>query len=178
MSSRSAALLTRYPLAPALKQWNEIRILGVHCEDQHFPARLLSDQFLRGLGAVHFAHRKIHHDHIRIEPLRQGDGILAGGSLPNDLNILRGAEHGLEAGTHDIMVVDKYHSDHAVPQAASVSIPTHAMTRVPRSRAVSICNSPPASESRSRIAASPDSPRFFFRGPSNPQPSSATSSST
>src|SRR5450759_2276505 len=160
------------------QQGDEIRVLGVHREDQHLPARLLSDQLLGGLGAVHFTHREVHHDHVRIEPLREGDGILAGGSLTDNLDILGGAEHRLEAGTHDTMVVDENHSNDAVSQAASVSIPIHAMTRVPRSPAVSICNSPPASESRSRIAARPDSPRFFSSGPSNPRPSSLTSSST
>jgi hypothetical protein len=48
---------------------------------------------------------------MRLEAFRQRHGLRAAGGFSHDVHILSGAEHGLEAGTDDAMVVGENHAN-------------------------------------------------------------------
>ena len=64
-----------------------------------------------GLDAVHFRHADVHEYHVGPKALRLLYRIGPVSGLADDLDALVGAENGLEAAAHEILVVHDEHAD-------------------------------------------------------------------
>jgi hypothetical protein len=58
-----------------------------------------------GRHAAHLRHGQIGQDDVGLQPIRQGHGLHAVGSLPDDLEVGLAGEYVAQAGSHDEVVV-------------------------------------------------------------------------
>ena len=57
------------------------------------------------VDAVGIGHVEIHHDDVRLKPLGHRHGLAAVPRFADDLDVLRGAKHGAQAGAHHRVIV-------------------------------------------------------------------------
>src|SRR5687767_8255745 len=121
----------------------------MHGEDEDLSADLLFHHLLRGADAVHLAHGQIHHYHVWIHALGEGDRFAPIRGFAYHLNVLRRAQYRLHSRTHHRVVVCENHPDRVIHHEAAFVAFISAITRVPPLGTLSIFITPPASITRS-----------------------------
>src|SRR5690606_29708243 len=109
----------------------------------------------RRLDAVEHRHPHVHQHDVGTQLFGQPHGLLAVRRFAGDLQIARRAEHHAEADTHQFLVVDEQHPDHASNPREPELTGSAARTRQPPPGAGPASRTPPCTFARSRMPIRP-----------------------
>src|SRR5689334_14874801 len=151
--------LHQIPGGTRLHERHEVILLSVHGEHENLRGNALLHDLLRRSGAIEIGHGQVHHHDVRLEALGQRDRLIAVLGLANHLDVLGRAQHRLESGAHDRMVIGQNHSNHVPrhrpsPFVRIIANGITAATVVPFS-SLRISNVPSTNDTRSRIVNRP-----------------------
>src|SRR5262245_18311358 len=88
-------------------------VVGVHRQDEDLRALVPLHDLAGRLDAVQLWKRDVHHDDVRVHPLRHVDGAPAVPRLPDDLDLVVGFEDAAQPLAYDRVVIDQEHPDFA-----------------------------------------------------------------
>ena len=93
-SSSGIAALRRKPLAPTLQRLVDVLIVVEGGQDQDACGVGLgvADDVARGLEAVHLRHPDVHEHHVRLQLLRQGNGLGSVACLAHNRHVIGGLD--------------------------------------------------------------------------------------
>jgi hypothetical protein len=81
------------------------------------------DERLGDGDPVQAGHLQIQHCHVRPVPAGHREGLVPGGGLGHDLDVVLDCQQGGQRGTDQVLVVGEEHADHGAGFSAMTAVP-------------------------------------------------------
>ena len=115
------------------EQRHQMFVFGVHGEHEHAPRHFAIGvgradgiellQLARGGQSVHIRHGQVHDQHVRIEPLGQGQRITTRAAFADYRDVLGSGQYGLEAGANDLVIIHQHDANEVRTHASNLAVP-------------------------------------------------------
>ena len=122
-------MLEQVALGAGTQRLHDPGLIAERRQHEHPHARVVGDDALGCLDAVHLGHRQIHQHDVRLQLGHEVERLQPVGGHADQLDVVGGGQQLLEAIAHDDVVVDHRKPDHSVAARLDGQVDLHTGSR-------------------------------------------------